>query len=80
MENNAQILGSNPLLQTINKFRDSEKKMLKAITDQGLKQFYLDQRIPNDAIAKARDLMYLSVCTAYIQGCKSVFDELDKMK
>lgn len=75
-----KIIGSNALLQTIKKFRAHEVKFCKAVTDNALKALYLDQRIPNDAVAQARDMIYLSTCSAYIQGAKSVFDELDKIK
>jgi len=79
-KNNAKVLGENNLFQIINKLKKEEKATLKGITDQAVKPLYDDPRIPNETLNKAKDIMFISVCSAYVYGNKRVFEELEKLK
>lgn len=78
-QDNAKNVGSNTLFDVINKFTDEEKKHLAGITLQAVRPLLADQRIPQDSINRAKDVIYLSVCSAYIYGNRRVIEELDKL-
>jgi len=79
-QNNAKAAPKNKLFDVINKFTDKEKQTMAGITVDAMKLMLRDPRMSQEAINKSKDLIYLSVCSAYVYGVRNTIAELDKLK